>query len=153
MQCGRPKFDPWVGKIPWRREWLSTPGFLPGKFHGQRNLVGYSPWDCKELGTTERLTLLLSWPQDTLLLFLMETKTKVCLVLCLKFLIGIDSWVFIIYLLLCYFFQVHKAENLSCYLLRTIIQEAITILTLCHLFGHTIEMPNNSLKFKDYGFD
>ena len=86
-------------------------------------------------------------------LFLMETKTKVCLVLCLKFLIGINSWVFIIYLLLCYFFQVHKAENLSCYLLRTTIQEAITILTLCHLFGHTIEMSNNSLRFKDYGFD
>ena len=31
-------------KIPWRREWLPTPVFLPGEFHGQRNLVGYSPW-------------------------------------------------------------------------------------------------------------
>ena len=37
-------FDPWVGKIPWRREWLPTPVFLPGEFHGQRSLVGYSPW-------------------------------------------------------------------------------------------------------------
>ena len=36
-------FDPWVGKIPWRREWLPTPVFLPGEFHGQRSLVGYSP--------------------------------------------------------------------------------------------------------------
>ena len=35
---------PWVGKIPWRREWLPTPVFLPGESHGQRSLVGYSPW-------------------------------------------------------------------------------------------------------------
>jgi len=34
-------FDPWVRKILWRREWLSTPGFLPGEFHGQRSLLGY----------------------------------------------------------------------------------------------------------------
>ena len=37
-------FDPWVGKIPWRREWQPTPVFWPGEFHGQRSLVGYSPW-------------------------------------------------------------------------------------------------------------
>ena len=42
MQCRRHEFDPWVRKILWRREWLSTPVFLPGKFHGQRNLAGYS---------------------------------------------------------------------------------------------------------------
>ena len=41
--CRGPRFDPWVKKIPWRREWLPVPGFLVGKFHGQRNLVGYSP--------------------------------------------------------------------------------------------------------------
>ena len=42
-------------KIPWRREWLLTPVFLPGEFHEQRSLVelDYSPWDCKELDTTE----------------------------------------------------------------------------------------------------
>ena len=34
--------DPWVGKIPWRREWLPTPVFLPGESHGQRSLAGYS---------------------------------------------------------------------------------------------------------------
>ena len=34
LQCGRPGFDPWVGKIPWRRERLPTPGFWPGEFHG-----------------------------------------------------------------------------------------------------------------------
>ena len=52
-------FDPWVGKIPWRREWLPTPVFLPGEFHGQRSLASYSPWGHKESDTTERLTLLL----------------------------------------------------------------------------------------------
>ena len=48
-------FDPWVGKIPWRRKWQATPVLLPGKFHGWRSLVGYSPWCRKELDTTERL--------------------------------------------------------------------------------------------------
>ena len=48
-------FDPWVGKVPWRRKWLPTPAFLPGKSHRQRSLAGYRPWDCKELDTTEQL--------------------------------------------------------------------------------------------------
>ena len=39
----RPGFDPWDGKIPWRRAWQPTPVFLPGESHGQRSLVGYSP--------------------------------------------------------------------------------------------------------------
>ena len=51
------RFDPWIRKIPWRKEWQPPPGFLPGKFHGQRNLEGYSPWDRKESDTTEWLTL------------------------------------------------------------------------------------------------
>jgi len=42
-RCKRYRFDPWVGKIPWRRKWQPTPVFLPGKSHGQRNLLGYSP--------------------------------------------------------------------------------------------------------------
>ena len=42
---------------PWRREWLTTPFFLFGAFHGQRSLVSYSPWGHKEAHTTERLTL------------------------------------------------------------------------------------------------
>ena len=48
-------FNPWVGKIPWRRKWQPTPVFLPGEFHGQRSLVGYSPWGHKELDTTQQL--------------------------------------------------------------------------------------------------
>ena len=42
-----------VRKIPWRRECLPTPVFLPGEFHGQRTLAGYSPWGHKESDTTE----------------------------------------------------------------------------------------------------
>ena len=38
---------------PWRRKWQPTSLFLPGKFHGQRNLAGYSPWSFKESDTTE----------------------------------------------------------------------------------------------------
>ena len=48
-------FNPWVGKIPWRRKWQPTPVFLPGKSHGWRSLAGYSPWRRKELDTTEWL--------------------------------------------------------------------------------------------------
>ena len=47
------RLDPWVGKIPWRREWEPTLVFSPGEFHGQRSLVGYSPWGHKESGMTE----------------------------------------------------------------------------------------------------
>ena len=57
----RPHFKAWVGTIPWRREWLPTSVFLPGKCRGQRSLMGYSPWDLKDLDKTERLTLSLSY--------------------------------------------------------------------------------------------
>ena len=57
LQCRRPEFDCWVRKTPWRRKWQPTPVLLPGKVHGQRSLVRYSPWCCKESDTTEQLTL------------------------------------------------------------------------------------------------
>ena len=46
-------FDLWEGKIPWRKKSLPTPLFLPGEFHGQMSLAGYSPWGHTELDTTE----------------------------------------------------------------------------------------------------
>ena len=49
--------DPWVRKIPWRRAWQHPPVFLVENPHGQRSLVGYSPWGCKESGTTERVNM------------------------------------------------------------------------------------------------
>ena len=55
-QYRRPRFDPWVRQIPWRRKWLPTPVFLPGESHGQRNLASYGPQGHKELDTNERLT-------------------------------------------------------------------------------------------------
>ena len=44
------------GRAPWRRKWKPTPVFLPGKFHGQRSLEGYSPWGHKESDMTEQLS-------------------------------------------------------------------------------------------------
>ena len=55
LQCGKPEFNPWVQKILWRRIWPSTPVLLPGKSHGWRSLVGYSPQGFTESDTTERL--------------------------------------------------------------------------------------------------
>ena len=52
LQCGIPRFDLWVGKIPWRRKRLPTLVFWPGEFHGL-----YSPWGHKELDTSEQLSL------------------------------------------------------------------------------------------------
>ena len=59
----RPGFDPWVGKILWRREWLPTPVFWPGEFHGLSSL-----WGCKESDMTEQLSLKainLAWLQKS----------------------------------------------------------------------------------------
>ena len=50
------RFNPWVGKIPWRRAWQPKPVFLPGESHGQRSLAGYGKWSCKELDMTKQLT-------------------------------------------------------------------------------------------------
>ena len=46
LQCGRPRFEPCVMKIPWRRKWQPSPVFIPRTSHGPRSLVGYSPWGC-----------------------------------------------------------------------------------------------------------
>ena len=51
--CRRSRFNPWVGEIPWSRKQQPTLEFLPEKSHGQRSMVGYRPWGCKELDTTE----------------------------------------------------------------------------------------------------
>ena len=62
VECGRPGFDPWVRKIPWRRKQQPTPIFLSGEFHGQRSLVDYSPWGSQRVGHTEWLTqTYISW--------------------------------------------------------------------------------------------
>ena len=55
-RCQRCRFDPWVRKTLWRGKGQPTPVFVPGKSHGQRSLVSYSPWGRKESDTTERLS-------------------------------------------------------------------------------------------------
>ena len=55
-RCRRLRFNPWVRKSPWCRKWQPIPEFLPGKFHGQRSLEGYSPWGRTESDTTEWLS-------------------------------------------------------------------------------------------------
>ena len=57
LQWKRPRFDSWVGKMPCRRDRLPTTVFFLGEFDGQRSLAGSSPWVCKELDMTERLSL------------------------------------------------------------------------------------------------
>ena len=58
---GSSSFNPWVRKIPCKKEWQPIPVFLPGESHGQRSLAGYSPRGHKESDTTEWLTLSLSF--------------------------------------------------------------------------------------------
>ena len=76
LQCGRPGFDPWVGKIPWRRERLPTPVFWPGESHGLYSLPGH-----KESDTTERPSLSLylchqGLPLHNLALLASETHNR-----------------------------------------------------------------------------
>ena len=81
LQCRRLRFNPWVGKIPWRRKWQPTPVLLPLKSYGKRSLVGYCPLGRKESNTTERLHFTL--------------PTKVYLVKAMDFpvvMYGCESW-------------------------------------------------------------
>ena len=85
-QCRRPEFDPWVGKISWRREWLPIPVFLPGESHGQRSLADYSPWGHKESDMIEKLTLSLSRKKKAryiMLWFLLSVIAKMKLEHCI----------------------------------------------------------------------
>ena len=59
LQCRRHRrrgFNTWVRKIPWRRKWPPAPVFLPGESHGQRRLMGYSPWGRKQSDMTQHST-------------------------------------------------------------------------------------------------
>ena len=52
-RCRRHRFDPWVRKIPWGKKWQPTPAFSPGKSHGQRSMVVYSPGGCNKQDVVE----------------------------------------------------------------------------------------------------
>ena len=75
-QCGRCRFDLWVGKIPWSRKWQSTLVFSPGESHEQRSLMGYSPRGHKKSSMTEQL----------------------CMHACPKYCMGLTKIFFIVYL-------------------------------------------------------
>ena len=81
LQCRRLEFHPWVGKIPWRREWQPTPVFLPGQSHAKRSLAGYSPWGHEELDTTEQLSIAQHG----------QTNTRTCVFITVLFTIA-KSW-------------------------------------------------------------
>ena len=72
-------FDPWLGKIPWRRSWQPTPIFLPGESHGQRSLVGYHPWGHIESDMPEQLSTAPHQEGEGKCYFLIA---KLCLTLC-----------------------------------------------------------------------
>ena len=84
--CGhnRLRFDPWVGKIPWRRKWQPTPVFSPEESCGQRSLAVYRPWGRKESDTTGQLNKnniqLLGFPDGS------DGKESACNA-------GLDLWV------------------------------------------------------------
>ena len=79
-QCKRCKFNLWVKKMPWRRKWQPISVLMPGKFHGQRRLAGYSPWGCKEPDTTEQLSTYFTWGFLLLLLQLLLLQLQEMLV-------------------------------------------------------------------------
>ena len=80
---GKSGLHPWITKITWRREWLPTPVFLPGEFHGQRRLLGYSPRGRKELDMIEGLTI----PFQGILFLVSTLEVSVAF----KYIIGL-SW-------------------------------------------------------------
>ena len=63
-RCQRSRFDPWIGKIPWRRAQQPIPGFLPGESHGQRSLAGCSPQGHTESDTTGETEHAHTWDLD-----------------------------------------------------------------------------------------
>ena len=85
-KAGDPGSIPGSGRSPWRREWQPTPVFLPGESHGQRSLVGYSPWGCKESDRTKQLTLSLPITiPDLLNTYFFQSITARMLFLLLKY--------------------------------------------------------------------
>ena len=57
MQEAQERFNPWVRKTPWSRKWQPAPVFLPGNFHGQSSLAGYSPWHRTELDMIQQASV------------------------------------------------------------------------------------------------
>ena len=67
-------FDSWAGKTPWRREWQPIPVFLPGEYHGQRSLVGYSPWGSQNTTSDPLTCYLIPLPRTTFSLYSLSSR-------------------------------------------------------------------------------
>ena len=97
-QCRRCSFDSWVRKNPWRWKWQLIPVFLHVKFHGQRSLVGYSPWDCKrvrhDLATEQQKIPVIKFSMPCLpclvyrLILICKTKYKI-IIFCVRYYIHV----------------------------------------------------------------
>ena len=77
-QYRKPKkhgLDPWVGKILWRRKWQPTPVFLPGKYHGQRSLEGYTPWAHRDWDMTKQLSTISQVQNNVIYLLFIECQS------------------------------------------------------------------------------
>ena len=125
-QCKRHKrcsFNPWVGKIPWRRAWQPTPVFLPGASHGQSSLVGYSPEGHKDSGhdwATNTFTFMHNTQTDKLAIETMVsasiTKKKfflICLLDVFESLLSLWQYCFCLKLYFFFFFLMHGTWDLS----------------------------------------
>ena len=87
-------------ETPWRREWQSTPVFLPWEFHGQRSLADYSSWGCKKSDMTEQLTLSHFSPHN---MIFMSLFTSSCLSFCYSLCLSLLSQIgfFFLFFLIC----------------------------------------------------
>ena len=74
LQYRRPRFNPWVGKIPWRSKWQPTLVILPGKSHERMSLIGYSPWGSKKSDTTEQLHSLTDYFRGIIFFHLRQSR-------------------------------------------------------------------------------
>ena len=85
-QSRRLGFHSWVGKIPWRRKWQLTPVFLPQETHGQRTVVGYSPWSCKETQLKQLSTYMVYLVHSFSFMF----SINICLVIVISYVLYVS---------------------------------------------------------------
>ena len=128
-QCRRHKrhrFDPQVGKIPWRRAWQPAPAFLMGEFHGQRNLAGYIPQSRKEQDTATGLQGLGTYACNVdVFLVILFVKYNSCFSLFSNSLIS--DFLINFFLLLCIFFSFNKLPEMNASMFIIILPHNINI--------------------------
>ena len=123
-QCRTRGFDPWVRNIPWRKKWQPTQVFLPWKSHGQKSLVGYSPWGCKKV--RQHWTTLVNLSFSIFFFYNVQKESK------------------LIWGNLCFF---HRAKHLEKYIISVIcFYSKREFIKLSFLFLKKQLLKNSSLK-------